>query len=63
MGELRELADELRQEWRNGYWWADHQALRVILMSLAAGMIGLVFHYAELRMSAAMTPGSATPNV
>lgn len=38
-----DLLRELRENWRDSYWWLDHQWLRVLLLSVLSGMLGLAF--------------------
>jgi hypothetical protein len=52
--QLRELAEELRENWDNGYWWADHQLLQAALVGVVLGALSLLFKYLELRMTHAM---------
>jgi hypothetical protein len=54
--ELREYLDELRENWRDAYWWADHTFLRTLLVCGLAGMIGLMFKAAELHIEGRMRP-------
>ncbi len=56
MDELRDYLDELRENWRNAYWWADHTFLQTVLACTLVGMIGLVFKWAELSLEARMRP-------
>lgn len=53
MSELREFVAELREHWRDSYWWADHQALRAAGVSVVIGIIGLVFAYLQARATRA----------
>jgi hypothetical protein len=53
MDELREFLGELRENWDDSYWWADHPALRVTLLSIIAGAIGLMFTWLETRIQLA----------
>lgn len=43
---MSEFLHELRDNWRDSYWWADHQWLMVVLL----GLIGLAFHGLHLWM-------------
>lgn len=50
------MIEHLREMWErkgDGYYWADHQLELAVLIALAAGSIGLVFKYAELRLELA----------
>jgi hypothetical protein len=50
------MLEHLREMWEHkgdSYWWADHQLELAVLVALAAGSIGLVFKYAELRLEVA----------
>lgn len=51
--ELREFVAELRANWRDSYWWADHQALRAALVSVLVGIIGVMFAYLQARATRA----------
>lgn len=44
---MREFIEELRDNWRNSYWWADHQGLRAFLIGVMLGVLGLVFSRLE----------------
>jgi hypothetical protein len=50
----REFFAELREHWDDSYWWADHPALRVLLLSLIAAAVELSRRYLELRLARAM---------
>ena len=51
---MNDFLQELRDRWDDPYFWADHQALRMAGIAVVAGIIGLIFHYAELRLDRAM---------
>lgn len=55
----REFVEELRENWDDAYWWADHPSLRIALMSIVAGVIGLLFTWLETRIKLA-AEGTAT---
>lgn len=52
--EFTDFARDLRANYTDTYWWADHPTLRIALISVVAGGVGLAFHYAQLRMDANM---------
>lgn len=52
---LAEFAADLAAHWDDPYWWADHPALRMVGVALAAGAVGLLIEYLKLRMTAALT--------
>lgn len=54
-----EFLVDFRENYADTYWWIDHPVLRITLMSVAAGMIGLAFHYAQLRMDHRMGASNA----
>lgn len=54
--ELREYLEDLRDHWRDPYWWADHTFLQTCIACGLVGMIGLVFKWGELTMEAKMRP-------
>lgn len=47
---VTELLRELRERWDDPYWWADHQALRITLLSLLSGVLGLLFVYLDAKL-------------
>lgn len=48
--QARDFVTDLRENYDSTYWWADHPILRVALLSIVAGGVGLTFHYLQLRM-------------
>lgn len=50
---VREFLDELRENWDDHYWWARHQALQAMLVTILVGVIGLVFTWLEVRVKTA----------
>lgn len=57
MDQIRELLDELRDNWDDPYWWADHQALQAALLAVLVGVIDLFFVYAKVRVQRAARMG------
>jgi hypothetical protein len=53
MDRFREFLEEVRDRWDDPYWWADHPTLRVALLSIIAGTIGLLFTWLETRIKLA----------
>jgi hypothetical protein len=51
---MAELIEEMREHWRDGYWWADRQLLLAVVVGLVGGVLSLAFKYCELRMTQAM---------
>jgi len=47
---LRELLEGLRDHWDDHYWWANHLELRVLLLSLISGLVGLLFAWLEVQI-------------
>jgi len=43
---MKEFLEDLRDNWDDSYWWADHQLLLAILL----GLVGLAFHGLRLAM-------------
>ena len=43
MDELREWWAEVRENWDNPYWRADHPEIVAVCVALATGIIGLLF--------------------
>lgn len=43
---MHEFLADLRDNWTDSYWWADHQWLMAILV----GLIGLAIHGLQLAM-------------
>lgn len=56
MRQLREFVDDFRENWDDSYWWLDHQALRMGLLCVLSGVIGLFFLYLRLRLEAKLSP-------
>jgi len=54
--EVREYLTELRDNWRDAYWWADHAFLQTVLLCTLAGMIGVAFKALELHIEGRMRP-------
>lgn len=54
MDRLQEFLDDLRTNWDNAYWWADHTVLQTALACILVGVIGLGFKWAELRLQNSM---------
>jgi hypothetical protein len=40
---LREMWEELRDNWDDPYWRLDHQEMVIIALALISGLIGLAF--------------------
>jgi hypothetical protein len=53
---LRELCDELRERWDDGYWWADHPELRAALVAIVGGLVGLLFTWLQLLLERRYRP-------
>lgn len=49
MDKARAFIADLRQNYDNGYWWADHPALRMALIGVITGCIGLLFVILECK--------------
>lgn len=47
---MSEFLKELRDNWDNSYWWADHPTLRVALLSIISGAIGVLFVYLNVKV-------------
>lgn len=41
--ELRELLEDVRDNWRDPYWRADHPEIMAIVAAVLTGIIGLAF--------------------
>lgn len=46
---IRELIDELRENWRDHYWWLRHPYLQAALLAIVSGVLGVMFAYLEER--------------
>lgn len=46
----RELWRDLRDHWDDDYWWQRHLELRVALLAIISGLIGLLFAWLETRI-------------
>lgn len=44
---MRELAQELRENWTDGYWWADHELLATTLAAVIGATVSLAGVYLE----------------
>lgn len=53
---VRELIDDLRNNWDNSYWWVDHQWLMSILLFSLLFVYELTTQYFKLRIKYKMTP-------
>jgi hypothetical protein len=53
MDRAKELLSDLRDHWDDSYWWHDHPALRITLLSIIAGVIGLLFKWLETKIQLA----------
>lgn len=58
MDELRAYLAELRENYGDPYWWADHTFLQTMVACGLAGMIGLVFKWAELSLEQRLRGGA-----
>ena len=47
---MREYLEELRENWDNAYWRADHPEVMAIVVAILSGLLGLVFTFLEIRM-------------
>lgn len=54
--ELRAYLEDVRENWRDSYWWADHVFLQTALACLLAGMIGFMFKWGELLLESKLRP-------
>lgn len=50
MDRLAEFWAELRENWDDSYWWADHPELRAAMVGVVAGIVSLMFAYLEARL-------------
>jgi hypothetical protein len=53
---VREFIDEVRNNWDDHYWWADHQWLMYILLCSILFVYELGTTYFKLRLKLKMTP-------
>lgn len=51
---MQEFLEEVKDNWNNAYWWADHQWLMAIGMGVILGGISFTFKYGELKMEQRM---------
>lgn len=56
---MKEFLDEIKLNWNNGYWWADHQWLLYILLAGFASATGVVQKYIEIQMENKLKAGGA----
>jgi len=49
---LKDLLEDLRENWRDSYWWTDHPELRAAIVAIITGLIGLIFLQVELALRA-----------
>jgi len=50
---MSDLLHELVDNWDNPYWWADHELLAAILMTVVTGALAIPFCYLQGRAKAA----------
>jgi hypothetical protein len=50
MDRAKDFLSELRDHWDDHYWWANHPALRIALLAVVSGAIGLLFTWLETRI-------------
>lgn len=48
---MSELLSELRENWNDGYWWADHELLLATLAATVTAMISLTGAYLEMLLA------------
>lgn len=54
MDDWREYLEQLREGWRDPYYWADHQLELAAITATLVGAIGLTFKWLELTLEARM---------
>lgn len=59
--ELRDKLRELRERYDDPYYWADHPTLRIVILSVASGIIGFMFLWAQLELRRRYQPSQAPP--
>lgn len=47
---MREYLEELRDNWTDAYWRADHPEVMAVVVALLTGAIGLTFAFVELQL-------------
>ena len=47
MDDLREWLEELRENWTDPYWRADHPEVQAFIVAIVTGVIGLAFAFLE----------------
>jgi ABC-type branched-subunit amino acid transport system permease subunit len=47
---MRDYLEEIRENWDNAYWRADHPEVMAILAAVLTGLVGLLFVWLELRL-------------
>lgn len=47
---MSELLSELRENWNDGYWWADHELLAAAVAATITATISLTGAYFEMRL-------------
>jgi hypothetical protein len=53
---MREYLDELRDNWTDSYWRADHPEVMAVLVAVLTGVIGLTFALIEIHLRQAQLP-------
>lgn len=57
---MREYLAELRDNWDDAYWRADHPEVMAVVLAIATGLIGLTFAWLETRLIAHTQTAEAT---
>lgn len=52
---MREYLDELRENWTDPYWRADHPEVTAVMLGVISGTIALLFAWLEIRIKTAAT--------
>jgi hypothetical protein len=47
---MREYLEELRENWDDAYWRADHPEVVAVLVAIITGAIGLLFAWIEISL-------------
>jgi hypothetical protein len=47
---MREYLEDLRENWDDAYWRADHPEVIAVVIAVLTGVLGLAFVWVEIRM-------------
>jgi hypothetical protein len=50
MDRVREWIDDLRDHWDDSYWHADHPEVKMTLIAIITGLLGLLFAWLEAKI-------------